>query len=72
VVTLLAEGISVTSSLGQGRPALEINEAAGELGADMIVISTRGHTGWEHALLGSTTEEVIRHADCPVLVVKNS
>jgi nucleotide-binding universal stress UspA family protein len=69
---LLAEGIAVTSGLRRGTPSIEINEAAGEIEADLIVISTHGHTGWEHALLGSTTEEVIRHADCPVFIVRNS
>ncbi len=36
----------------------------------LIVIATHGHTGWEHALIGSTAERVVRHAPCPVLVVR--
>ena len=36
----------------------------------LIVMSTHGHTGWEHALLGSTAERVVRHASCSVLVVR--
>ena len=38
--------------------------------ADLIVIGSHGHTGLMHLLLGSTAEHVVRHAHCPVLVVK--
>jgi nucleotide-binding universal stress UspA family protein len=38
--------------------------------ADLIVISTHGYTGLKHVFLGSTTERVVRHAPCPVLVVR--
>jgi nucleotide-binding universal stress UspA family protein len=53
-----------------GKAYQEINEAAKELRADLIVISTHGYTGLKHTLLGSTTERVVRHAPCPVLVVR--
>jgi nucleotide-binding universal stress UspA family protein len=49
----------------------EIANAARTLKADLIIISTRGYTGFKHALLGSTTERVVRHAPCPVLVVRS-
>ena len=48
----------------------EIAGAAGTLTADLIIISTHGYTGLKHVLLGSTTERVVRHAPCPVLVVR--
>jgi universal stress protein A len=54
----------------QGRPHHEITEAARTLKVDMIVISTHGYTGVTHAVLGSVTERVVRHAPCPVLVVR--
>ena len=53
-----------------GRAFHEITDAAGMLKVDIIIISTHGHTGLKHALLGSTTERVVRHAPCPVLVVR--
>jgi universal stress protein A len=53
-----------------GRSFHEIAEAARTLKADLIVISTHGYTGLKHVLLGSTTERVVRHAPCPVLVVR--
>ena len=48
----------------------EITEAAKNLKVDLIVISTHGNTGLKHLMLGSTTERVVRHAACPVLVVR--
>ena len=53
-----------------GRSFHEITEAARTRKADLIIISTHGYTGLKHALLGSTTERVVRHASCPVLVVR--
>jgi len=53
-----------------GRSYHEIAEAARTLKVDLIVISTHGYTGLKHALLGSTTERVVRHAPCPVLVMR--
>ncbi len=53
-----------------GKPFREIIATAEELDADLIVIATHGHSGFKRLTLGSTTEEVIRHARCPVLVVR--
>ncbi len=38
--------------------------------SDLIVMGTHGRTGLRHALLGSVAERVVRHAPCPVLVVR--
>ena len=51
-----------------GRPYEEIVRVAREIGADLIVLSTRGHSELKHLLLGSTAERVVRNAPCPVLV----
>jgi nucleotide-binding universal stress UspA family protein len=53
-----------------GRPSKSIGQAASEFGGDLIVISTHGYTGLDYVLLGGTAERVIRHAPCPVLVVR--
>lgn len=45
-------------------------EAAADWRADLIVIATHGSTGPRHWFLGSTAERVVRHAPCPVLVVR--
>jgi universal stress protein A len=41
-----------------------------ERGCDLIVMGTHGRTGLLHRLLGSVTEEVVRKAHCPVMLVK--
>jgi nucleotide-binding universal stress UspA family protein len=53
-----------------GDPRDAINEAAKELGADLIVMATHGRHGIARVLLGSVTESVVRTAPCPVLTVK--
>ena len=53
-----------------GRSFHEITEAARTRKVDLIIISTHGYSGLKHVLLGSTTERVVRHAPCPVLVVR--
>lgn len=53
-----------------GRPFHEIADAASTLHADLIVLSTHGNTGLKHVLLGSVAERVVRHAPCPVLIVR--
>ena len=54
----------------KGPAHVEITQAAKNLKADLIVIATHGHTGLKHVVLGSTAERVVRHASCPVLVVR--
>src|SRR5262252_5911374 len=41
-----------------------------KLGCDLIVMGTHGHSWLKHRLFGSVTEEVVRRAQCPVMVVK--
>jgi nucleotide-binding universal stress UspA family protein len=40
--------------------------------ADLIVIASHGHTGFKYLALGSTAEKTVRHAPCPVLVVREA
>jgi nucleotide-binding universal stress UspA family protein len=53
-----------------GHPSRVILLTAEELGADMIVLGASGRRGLGRLLLGSTTEEVVREAQCQVLVAK--
>jgi nucleotide-binding universal stress UspA family protein len=53
-----------------GDPGLDITEYANEIEADLIVISSHGYHGVKRFLLGSVAERVIRHAHCPVLVLR--
>jgi nucleotide-binding universal stress UspA family protein len=47
-----------------------IVELAEELGAGLIAMGSRGQGGVKRALLGSVSDSVVRHAHCPVLVVR--
>jgi nucleotide-binding universal stress UspA family protein len=53
-----------------GMPAEEIIRAVQEQQVDLVVISTHGRTGLKRFFLGSTAERVVRHVECPVLVVR--
>ena len=44
---------------------------AEELGADLIVIGSRGLSGMKRLVMGSVSESVVRHAHCPVLVMRH-
>jgi len=69
---LRATNVNAYLELREGRPAEEIVRAAREKKADLIAISTHGRGGAVRLLAGSVAEEVMRHADVPVLVTKPS
>jgi nucleotide-binding universal stress UspA family protein len=64
-------GVEAKASILRGIPAQQINETAGGLKSDLVVMGTRGRTGLAHVLLGSTAEGVVRGAPCPVLTVRS-
>jgi nucleotide-binding universal stress UspA family protein len=49
----------------------EVNDVAKEQGADLIVMGSHGTSGLSEIFVGSNTEKVVRHAEIPVLVLKN-
>lgn len=61
--------VEVRTKVEMGLPYKNIVERAREDGADMIVMSTHGRTGFSHVLLGSVTEKVVRTAPCPVVSI---
>jgi universal stress protein A len=54
----------------KGTPYEEISRFAEENKIDLIVIGTHGRTGLDRMLFGSTAEQVVRYAPCPVLTVR--
>jgi universal stress protein A len=54
----------------RGDPTAEICQAAARESADLIIMGSHGRSGLAHVLLGSVAERVVRHAPCPVLVVR--
>ena len=63
-------GLEVEEVIVHGDPAAEIVRVASEREVDLIVVSSHGRTGLGRIIFGSTAEAVVRHAICPVLVVK--
>jgi nucleotide-binding universal stress UspA family protein len=66
----LAGGTVAGTHLRMGQVALEIVALAEELGVGLIVMGSRGLGGVRRALMGSVSDSVVRHAHCPVLVVR--
>jgi nucleotide-binding universal stress UspA family protein len=56
--------------LKAGEPDKEIVKLSEELGAGTIVIGSRGLGAVSRALMGGVSESVVRHAHCPVFVVR--
>ena len=63
--------IEIVPFVVRGKPSTEICRIARERETDLIVLATHGHSGLEHAVLGSTAERVVRKAPCPVLTIRH-
>jgi nucleotide-binding universal stress UspA family protein len=71
VETVRAVGGAVAQAhLRMGSPAEEVVDLAEELGVGLVVVGSRGLGGIRRALIGSVSDSVVRHAHCPVLVVR--
>jgi nucleotide-binding universal stress UspA family protein len=69
VASTVAEGAKVDVVVEAGPTVPVILSTATAIHADLIVLGTHGFSGFEHLLLGSVTEKVLRKASCPVLTV---
>jgi nucleotide-binding universal stress UspA family protein len=68
--TVAALGIDgAVTRIVEGNAGSALCDLAADVGADVIVIGTRGRGGVRRALLGSVSDHVVRNAPCPVLVV---
>jgi nucleotide-binding universal stress UspA family protein len=65
-----ASGTVSRAHLRMGRPDEEIVVLAEEIGAGLIATGSRGLGGMRRALMGSASDSIVRHAHCPVLVVR--
>ncbi|MFC1998268.1 universal stress protein [Chloroflexota bacterium] len=68
--TLQSEEINVEYTTVKGTPGHAIVEYARENEANLIAISTHGHSGIKRAILGSIADYVIRESHLPMLVIK--
>jgi nucleotide-binding universal stress UspA family protein len=65
------EGVSVAEThLVRGRPDREVIHLSEEIGAGLIIMGSRGLGGVRRALMGSVSDSVVRHAHCPVMIVR--
>jgi len=64
------EGVDVSFLVWTGDPGDEIVEAARSERADMVLVGSHGRGAVGRFFLGSVSEHVVRHAPCPVLVVR--
>jgi nucleotide-binding universal stress UspA family protein len=60
-------GVTVATELVEGRPADVLSAVAQD--ADLLVLGSHGHSRVRHTVLGSVSEECVRKAGCPVVVI---
>ena len=63
------EGLKVRALMIQGGIADKLIEEAKKIGAEWMVLGSHGHGALHHALLGSVSHSVVKHAPCPVVIV---
>jgi nucleotide-binding universal stress UspA family protein len=66
----IEELVPIDVHVSSGKAADEIVHLAKALETDLIIIATHGYKGFMRFVMGSTAEKVVRHAPCPVLVVR--
>ncbi|OMP31205.1 universal stress protein [Mangrovimonas sp. DI 80] len=64
------EGLTVTPVVKHFKVFSELAEVAASHSVDLIVMGSKGASGFSEIFVGSNTEKVVRHSDVPVLVVK--
>ena len=66
---LREQGLEVDVAVVIGRPAVALNDAARDVGADCVVLGSRGHSTWRDFFLGSTVMDAARMAALPLVIV---
>jgi len=67
-----AAGVRIRTRLATGDPAREICAYARTVDARLIAVGTRGYGSVASLLLGSVSNAIIRHASCPVMVIRDA
>ena len=69
--TLRQSGLDPHEHVRVGRATDEVLRLRDEIDADLIVLGSRGRNTFKRVLLGNDAEGIVRHAPCPVLVVRS-
>lgn len=64
-------GCNITKKIKIGSAFHYITEEINEEKTDLVIMGSKGASGFEEVLIGSNTEKVVRHAKCPVITVKS-
>ena len=70
VLTTAAAGVDVECLVTAGTPHAEIVRIATEQQSELVVVGAHSHPAVERILFGSTTNQIVRSATCPVLTLK--
>jgi nucleotide-binding universal stress UspA family protein len=62
--------VKITQMVEVGNPYFVITEKITQENVNLVIMGTKGATGLEEVLIGSNTERVVRHAQCPVITLK--
>ena len=60
--------VQVSSTVRKGNTAHILLDAAD--GAELLVVGSRGHSGFAEALIGSVSQNCVHHAKCPVVIIR--
>jgi universal stress protein A len=66
----VSKGVNAVTEVLIGNAAGEVMRYGSEKHIDVIVIATHGLSGWRRFISGSTTEQIVRQASCPVLTIR--
>ena len=69
---LRAAKLDVSTDLVEGNPKSQIIDIANEWHADMIVLGSHGRSGLNRFLMGSVSQDVVRHAHCSVEIIRKT
>lgn len=70
VSDVVGDRCEVVTEVVHGKPHVELLRSAQSHGADLVALGVHGRSAIDVAVFGSTTNQVVRHAECPVLTVR--
>lgn len=70
VLEFVPADVPADAEILSGNAVDEIIRFSSDVNADLIIMATHGRSGVSHMLMGSTAEQVVRKAPCPVLTLK--